>query len=201
MVNECSEKLKDLLYPFLSSEEKKQLDSISKEKRRAEWLGIRALIYEELGYYPGIVYDFNGKPVLQDKMNISVTHSNGLIGLVISEFDTPGADIEIVAERINRIAQKFTFPENFKRMKPNHRNRHLYAIWCGKETLFKIYSKGNLDFKENLFIDTRNLKTEGTMNAQIKTDNFEVDYNLNYHFFEYNNKEFIFTYYFGEGQG
>ncbi|MEA2042921.1 MAG: 4'-phosphopantetheinyl transferase superfamily protein [Bacteroidota bacterium] len=190
------DRLKKELFPLPNHTETEQFKRIKNKNRRAEWLSTRYLLKEILGKYPGIEYEYTGRPILKHKLNLSVTHSKGVVGIVLSEHDSPGADIEIVNERIQRIAEKFTKPELIIKNRPDNTNRHLYAIWCGKETLFKMYAKGNLNFKEHLFIDTRQLTEQGVMIARINTDDFTKNYKINYHFFKHNNTNYIFTYCF-----
>jgi 4'-phosphopantetheinyl transferase EntD len=60
---------------------------------------------------------------------------------------------------------------------------HLTLIWCAKETMFKWYGLGNVDFKTMLEVNFETIETEGTFDAVIRINNDEKHININYRFF------------------
>jgi 4'-phosphopantetheinyl transferase EntD len=120
-----------------------------------------------------VYYDEFGKPHLKDGKYISITHSFIYSAVIISDTNVVGIDIEKQRDKIVKIAQKFTFIEEYKTI-ANHDAlvRKLTIVWGAKESLYKIYGKKKLLFKDHIYIEDflfANGKTTGTI--QYK-DNF-----------------------------
>lgn len=189
--------LQERLWPCLLPDEKLYFQKIKHPKRKREWLGVRVLLADELGAYPGMTYNSDGKPELADDRKLSLTHTDNCVAFVISQNTNPGADIELIGDKIQRTAHKFTFPEKIPEKYAKDSRKYLYAVWCAKETLFKIHSKGNLDFRQQLFVEIDDLLPKGSFFGRIKTDNFDKAYRINYTFIKQAKREIIFTYSFG----
>jgi 4'-phosphopantetheinyl transferase len=131
------------------------LAEIHHEAKRLEFLAGRLLaktLVEELGgIYKGIEKFPTQKPYLVDcGWEISISHSNKYVGIILHFSKQVGIDIEKPTEKLFKIASKFlTEPE--KNLVGNDLKRLTWA-WSAKEVLFKIYNKGNVDFKKNLHI-------------------------------------------------
>jgi phosphopantetheinyl transferase len=196
-LTEDTEELKQRLWPCLLPDEKNYFEKIKHPKRKREWLGVRVLLAEELGEYPGMSYNSDGKPVLSDERKVSLTHSDNCVAFAISNDICPGADIEIIGDKIQRLAHKFTFPDKIPAKYAEDNKKYLYTVWCAKETLFKIYSRGNLDFKKQLFIQADEISEKGSFLGEIKTSDFNEKYRIHYAFIKQKEREIIFTYSFG----
>ena len=58
------------------------------------------------------------------------------------------------------------------------------VFWCAKEVLYKIYGKGEVNFKENLFVFPYKNETNLKVSAEIKILDFHQKYRLNVSFLE-----------------
>ncbi|MBK5284144.1 MAG: hypothetical protein JJE25_01970, partial [Bacteroidia bacterium] len=65
-----------------------------------------------------------------------------------------------------------------------------HVIWGVKEVLFKIDGKGEMDFRKHLHVKPFNLSSDGTVEAEIRKGDTEMDFVINYFF----SKEFILVY-------
>ena len=84
--------------------------------------------------------------------HISISHSHEYAVIIVSENDTVAVDIEKVDKRVTRVAHKFIRED--ERVYDAELQTLMYTIiWSAKETLYKYYSKKELDFKENLSIE------------------------------------------------
>ncbi len=173
--------------------------AIKNEKRKKEWLGVRILFDKMVEEYEQIKYDKYGRPYPEGKEYISISHSNELIALIVSKKPGPGIDIELVSEKIARVALKFLTEEEIDDCDESNKIKHIYLNWCGKETLYKIHSKGNLNFAENLKIKHSEIKDEGILKSTIMSDNISTEYYLNYKFLkpEENKDQFLLVWHSG----
>lgn len=88
---------------------------------------------------------------------ISLSHSGKYAAAIVSSSSATGIDIEKMDERIFRIAHKFVREDEKEHLLNDDVLGH-YLIWNIKESLFKYYGKGAVDFRKHLQVDltTRN---------------------------------------------
>ena len=155
--------------------------NIKNEKRKKEWLGIRILLKNIFGKYIEIKYGNYGSPYIENDYNISISHSNNLISLILCKKIEVGIDIEKISPKIARIALKFMKQTEIDSVSDNE-IEFMYANWCGKETLYKIYKKGGLDYRKHLKISTSKIEKSGTLTGKISFNEINKEYTLNYTF-------------------
>ena len=172
-------------------------------KRKLEWLSARRLLChllqnkkKEIPEFR-IIYNSQGKPSLNYKnttekiSEISISHSGNYVAVILSDKYSVGIDIELMSDRINRISHKFVSEQEQQAIIGKQRYS-LYQYWCAKETLFKIYGKGNLDFKKNIKIKLTNINdTEEQFTGTIETNDFNKKYVL--HHFSFDDYIVVFT--------
>jgi phosphopantetheinyl transferase len=171
----------ELLRAFKSvpDEEVERLVKFKNPNRQIERIVTRLLIYELLGKQVIIDYDENGKPLLRDdKRQISISHTSGMVAVVIGN-KFAGVDVEKISGRVAKIAHKFLSPTELDSIDISNQMLHMYAFWSAKETIYKIYGRKKLDFKDNIKIEAFDIKDKGTIKANLQTDEselFELDY-------------------------
>lgn len=114
-----------------------------------------------------IIKASEGKPFLVDRdEHISLSHSGQFAAAVVSNKDATGIDIERMDERIFKIAHKFVREDERALLGDRDILGH-YLIWNIKESLFKYYGLGSVDFRKHLYVDltTRN---DGFLKASIQ---------------------------------
>ena len=114
--------------------------------------------------YEEILIADTRKPYLpNEQYHFSISHCGYYAAAIVSSTHRVGIDIEIPTTKIQRIAHKFIH-ENEKQFldqltahnspltnQPLTVNSRLLTIlWSAKESLFKWYSLGGVDFKENM---------------------------------------------------
>ena len=171
------------IFLYLNKTEIENFNKIKNEKRKKEWLSTRFLLFEITGSYCEIKYEKNGKPYLENNYNISVSHSHDIVAILLSKNQNLGIDIEKISDKIERIAVKFMHIHEINAVEEKKRRKFLYANWCAKETMFKIYSKGDLDYKKELKIEPFKIDTEGTFEGSINKSSLKKKFLLNYIFF------------------
>ena len=128
-----------------------RMDGMRSEAHRRAFLSIRHLM-AEAGYVDSdLYYDDFGKPHLKDGNYISITHSHNFTGIIVSETDEVGIDIEMQRDKILRIAHKFTPIEEYKTLANAEAiMRKLTIVWGAKESLYKIYAQQGLSFLRHI---------------------------------------------------
>lgn len=128
-----------------------RMDGMKSEDHRRAFLSIRHLL-AEAGYTDfDLVYDDFGKPHLKDGNYISITHSHNFTGIIVSETDEVGIDIEMQRDKILRIAHKFTPIEEYRTLANTEAIiRKLTIVWGAKEALYKIYAQQGLSFLKHI---------------------------------------------------
>ena len=167
-----------------------KLDSMKSEQHKRGFLSVRRLM-QEIGYSDfDMYYGADGKPHLTDGKNISITHSFGFSAIIVSSRNI-GLDMEIRREKVIKIADKFMENE-FSYLDPTHLEdyvRRLIVIWGVKEALYKMFSRKNLSFKQN--IDVHPFVMEDAKG--IASVNF-MDINGTYTFFFEEIEDFTLVY-------
>ena len=157
-----------------------RMDGMKSQLHRRGFLSIRHLMAEE-GYTDfDLYYDQAGKPHLKDGKHISITHSYNFTGIIISDEDEVGIDIEKQRDKILRIAHKFTPVQEYRTIANNEALvRKLTIVWGGKESLYKIYATHGLSFLHHIDIKDFNLtetKTKGEVLYQGKQSYYDISF-------------------------
>ena len=157
-----------------------RMDGMKSQLHRRGFLSIRHLMAEE-GYTDfDLYYDQAGKPHLKDGKHISITHSYNFTGIIISDEDEVGIDIEKQRDKILRIAHKFTPVQEYRTIANNEALvRKLTIVWGGKESLYKIYATHGLSFLHHIDIKDFNLtetKTTGEVLYQGKQSYYDISF-------------------------
>lgn len=122
---------------------------LKSEPKKQEFLWSRAALHCAGTDLKHIEYQ-GKKPVLNNG-HISLSHCKKGVAAVFSEELEVGIDIETKRENLKRIAQKFTTEEELARFDCEPHTA-LQFVWGIKESLFKLYGYGSVDFKEHLEI-------------------------------------------------
>ncbi len=135
----------------LTSHCQNRMDSMKSEAHRRAFLSIRHLM-AKAGYADSdLYYDDWGKPHLKDGNHISITHSHNFTGIIVSETDEVGIDIEMQRDKILRIAHKFTPIQEYRTLANTEAIiRKLTMVWGAKESLYKIYAQKGLSFLRHI---------------------------------------------------
>ncbi|MFD2513784.1 4'-phosphopantetheinyl transferase superfamily protein [Pontibacter locisalis] len=176
-IDEPTEALQQLLPSYINVEKLKHLHP----KREREWIASRVLVYELLKNFTAeqliLQRNEHGKPYFPDaSLHISITHSPQLAAVIISEKYEVGIDIELITQKALRVADKFLSEAEKRYTAENEQETCLF--WSAKETLYKLYSRKQLIFKENLAI--RPTPEHNVLQGQIKTGFFDKLYQIHH---------------------
>lgn len=172
----------------LNDDEKAYLQLLSKGKRNLHWLGTRVLLRKmlETDEFIDCRIDAHGKPYLTNQpFHISLSHSFDYAAVMISRSRPVGIDIELIKEKVERIATKFMKPVEMTFIDPQHVIEHLYVCWCAKEAVYKCFGRKEVSFLDNIHLQPFHYAEKGSMNVSLKKDAIDLDFAVG--FFQFNN--------------
>ena len=159
---------------------------IQHDHKRLQWFASRHLANVMLGQPDAIVNDETGKPNFKTSaQNISISHTAGFAAVMLSNKYAVGIDVEAIHPKIERIAHKFMQPEEIAALSPEEKLQKMTLCWSAKESLFKLYGWGGLEFRTQLLIEPFQLQQSGTFKANIETPHLPLrGLTVHYQFFD-----------------
>ena len=142
---------------------------LKNDKRKKEFLACRILL-NHFDENLKISYSKNGSPNLNNHQYISISHSDDLVCIIISDKKF-GMDIELISDKSLQLKEKFI---NTHHTKLNKEKSTL--IWCIKEAVFKFHVIGNVDFIKDISVPEFTLKDRGEMDISFKNNTLKSYY-------------------------
>lgn len=124
-------------------------DLKKKEIHKKQFLAIRNILELMSSEKYLVSYSEIGKPYLNSKKNISVTHSGSYAALIVSDKQV-GIDLEEFGEKIKKIEKKFLDVELDYPIDLSISN--LLVYWNIKESIFKSLENKPMDFRKNIIV-------------------------------------------------
>ena len=160
-------------------------EEFASEKRRAEWLAVRALLSNCLGVDACVVYDAAGKPSLEGfDGEISISHTGGYVAVALSTCGSVGVDIELLSRNVMPVASRFMSVDSLESSHSDERNFVALVHWCAKEALYKIVGNLGGNFKDNISVGAFQPSCEGRVPlalvglGNVGEDSFIADYSV-----------------------
>lgn len=149
----------------------------------AEVLMVRKMLKSVLPDHK-ILYKEGGEPYLfPNDYEISVSHSFPLAGLAISK-NKIGIDIEKRKDKIKNIRHKFVLHENGF-IDDAQEVDFLTAIWCVKESLYKIHHSKHWSLKKHYDVLPFQLQEQLSVKCRVYDDDNEDFYTAKIFFFDH----------------
>jgi len=133
----------------LDNSSKQILDLKKKEIHKKQFLAIRNILELMSSEKYLVSYSEIGKPYLNSKKNISVTHSGSYAALIVSDKQV-GIDLQEFGEKIKKIEKKFLDVELDYPIDLSTSN--LLVYWNIKESIFKSLENKPMDFRKNIIV-------------------------------------------------
>ncbi len=152
---------------------KQRTEQIMHPIKKIQHLAARLLLQELAPHLnlDNIVYASNGKPFIKNEnIYFSLSHCNGWAACVISENAAVGIDIEIIHERIKKVATKFLHSTELEKINTLTEIPSLVQLtlcWAMKEAMYKMYEKMGIDFAEQLRVENIPFAQKGITTASI----------------------------------
>ena len=171
----------------LNEQEKSYVDQLANGKRHLHWLGTRVLLRTMLNTndYIDCRIDSHGKPYLFNMpYQISLSHSFDYAAVMISKSRPVGIDIELVKQKVERIAPKFLQPAELGFINPEQKIEHLYVCWCAKEAIYKCYGQKEVSFADHIKLHPFEYAPEGSLKADLQKGDIDLNYQVDYLHYE-----------------
>lgn len=170
----------------IPSDELEEISYIKNESLRKQRLAVRALLdamFEEKVY---LSHHDNGKPYIENNaINISITHTDQYVAVILNEEDEVGIDCESLNRDFSAVEKKALSDEEIGDLEDEQKNEQLAIYWCAKEAIFKLTSQYDVDFAEQIQIDGFRYRKEGELSATFTDkDGYEQELNLYYFTFD-----------------
>ena len=136
----------------LNNDEKKILKLKKSNILREQFLATRKILTQENSNYQ-ITYDINGKPSLNSKYNISISHSHEIAAIAISNNSKIGLDVQLKESKILNIQNKFLNKSEKLNISDDPSVDILTMIWTSKESIYKAVGLKGISFLKNIKID------------------------------------------------
>ena len=168
------------------TDEMEEISFIKSESLRKQRLAVRALLnalFDEKVY---LSHHDNGKPYLENNaVNISITHTEKYVAVILHEEEDCGIDIESLDRDFSAVEKKALSEEEIEDLEEEKRNEQRAIYWCAKEAIFKLLSRYNVDFAEQIEIERFRPRGEGELEATFMDKNEdEQDFKLEYMTFD-----------------
>ena len=186
-ITETEEELRSL--SSVPSDELEEISYIKSESLRKQKLAVRCLLdalFEEKVY---LSHHDNGKPYIENSaINISITHTNRYVAVILNPTDEVGIDCESLDRDFSAVKKKALSEDEIEEVEEideEQRNEQLAIYWCAKEAVYKMISQYGVDFAEQIEIDDFRMRGEGELVATFTDkDGFEEEYELEYMTFD-----------------
>lgn len=136
----------------LNSDEKNLLKLKKNNILREQFLATRKVLALENTDYK-ITYNNNGKPSLNSKYNISISHSHEMAAIAISDNSNIGLDVQLKESKIFNIQNKFLNKSEKLNIGDDPTVDILTMVWTSKESIYKAIGLKGISFSENIKID------------------------------------------------
>lgn len=177
----------------LSPDEEAEL-ALLKGIRRLEWLAARWLLHRFTGrdMRLPLAKDAFSKPFFPEHHHLacSLSHSHGIVGALLSNDPALahkseiGCDIQVIVEKMARLAPKFLRPEEAAFIQQYPENERLvlqHIFWTAKESLYKAYGLKELDFRAHLSIEPFEWDgSQGQGQGWVKKNDFSQAFHLQF---------------------
>jgi phosphopantetheine--protein transferase-like protein len=178
-VTETEEELIEL--SSTPSDEMEEISFIRSESLRKQRLAVRALLntlFDEKVY---LSHHDNGKPYLENNpVNISISHTEKYVAVILHEEENVGIDIESLDRDFSAVEKKALSEDEIDDLEDEKRNEQLAIYWCAKEAVYKLLSRYNVDFAEQIEIERFRPRGEGELEATFTSKNEEEEFDLEY---------------------
>ena len=183
-ITETEDELKAL--SSVPSDEMEEISLFGSESQRKQKLAVRALINELFDEKMYLDHHDNGKPYLENcATNISITHTEKYVAVIIHDEDDLGIDIESLDRDFSAVEQRALSEDEIEDLDDDSRNEQLAIYWCAKEAIFKRMSQLRVDCAEQIEVEKFRPKGKGELEATfIHKNGHEEEFNLGYVIFD-----------------
>lgn len=174
----------------LAPAEQEYYDQMQSQTRKKEWLAVRVLLHEVLGFWPHITYTETGKPLLQNHTrHLSISHAKSMVGILLCTNPYAGIDIERTDRSIEKVEKRFLSDYERNLLANSSFNLSRILFWCAKEAIYKAVNESNILFSKQIFLEE--VKEDNTIISHYESEKERLDFIL--HFVEVEDHMVVWT--------
>ena len=178
-ITETEEELKEL--SSTPTDEMEEISFIRSESLRKQRLAVRALLNTMFDDKVYLSHHDNGKPYIENNpINISITHTAKYVAVILHEEENVGIDIESLDRDFSVVEKKALSEDEIEDLEDEKRNEQLAIYWCAKEAIFKLLSRYNVDFAEQIEVERFRPRGEGELEATCSYMDEDEEFDLEY---------------------
>lgn len=185
-ITESEEELKKMC--SIPSDEMEEIEMYRSESQRKQKLAVRALLEQAFDEKVYLNHHDNGKPFIENEaINISITHTEKYVAIILHDEDDLGIDIESLDRDFSAVESKALNEDEIDDLEDDkeEKNEQLAIYWCAKEAIYKRMSVNKVDFAEQIEVESFNVRKEGELEATfIHKDGYEEEFDLEYMIFD-----------------
>ncbi|MBR1575489.1 MAG: 4'-phosphopantetheinyl transferase superfamily protein [Bacteroidales bacterium] len=184
-VTETEEELKALT--SVPSDEMEEISFIRSDSLRRQKLAVRALLDEMFEDKVYLSHHDNGKPYIENSVtNISITHTEKYVAVILNDNEDVGIDIESLARDFSSVEKKALSEDEIDDLEEDEkRNGQLAIYWCAKEAIYKMLGQYDVNFAEQIEVEKFRPKKDGELEATFEDeDGYEEEFELEYIIFD-----------------
>lgn len=122
------------------------------DTRRVEYMAVRVLLNAMFMQNVELHHNDSGAPYLDNGVNISISHTKGLIGIAKNNSKIIGIDMEHNSPRVMRVRSKFLDNGEQQAIAPDEIMANLVA-WTAKEAMYKVVSQCGVSLRDDLHLE------------------------------------------------
>ena len=184
-VTETEEELKAMT--SVPSDEMEEISFIRSDSLRRQKLAVRALLDEMFEDKVYLSHHDNGKPYIENSVtNISITHTEKYVAVILNDNEDVGIDIESLARDFSSVEKKALSEDEIDDLEEDEkRNGQLAIYWCAKEAIYKMLGQYDVNFAEQIEVEKFRPKKDGELEATFEDeDGYEEEFDLEYIIFD-----------------
>jgi len=109
-------------------------------------------------------------PFLSDNRNISISHSENIATILISDKRGIGIDIERINKKVHLIKSKFLNQKEINCLTGDQETKRLTKAWTAKEAIYKAVRKPGIIFSENILLEEFNNEAKSGIGKFISSN-------------------------------
>ena len=155
--------------PLLNSAELISAEIIKNEKRKQEFLASRIALKKIFNKELVLKHHKSGKPFIEESGHLSISHSSDFLALAFGE-ENIGIDIEKPQNRMVKLMPKILSEIEFMEFKKEPSIDLACKLWGAKESILKYVGDKNLNYKEDIKVNTTSLDIAKYLKMSFKVE-------------------------------
>ena len=117
--------------------------------------------------------------------NISITHTEKYVAIILHDEEDLGIDLESLDRDFSAVEKRALSEDEIEDLDDERRNEQLAIYWCAKEAIFKRVSAYKVDYAEQIEVERFRPRGEDELEATlIHKDGYEEEFELEYMTFD-----------------